>query len=704
MSQPARFERIDGVGVVTLDNPPVNALSLELRTAIRDAFQEGLDDADVEAFVLTGGGRMFSAGADITEFDSGRSNEPPTLRDLIDLIEDSGKPVVAAMHGNAMGGGLELPLACHARVATSGTRVGLPEVNIGIVPGAGGTQRLPRLVGVKAALDIIVTGKPIPAEKAEKIGLVDEVVPAGGDLVAAGVALAKKLAAADSPPPKTRDRDAHLAEARENPSVFDDYRKSIARRARGYEAPFACIDCVQASVEKPFEEGVDFERDTFQRLRTSDQAKALRHVFFAERQASKVSGVDADTAEYPIRKATVLGCGTMGGGIAMCFANAGIPVTVREHDQAALDRGMDIIRKNYAATVSKGRMSQEAMDACMALITPTLEMDVAAADADIVIEAVFENMDLKKEIFTQLHELCSPDTVLATNTSSLDVNEIASVTSRPEQVLGTHFFSPANVMKLLEIVRAEKTSPEALKTVMSLSKRIGKVGVVVGVCDSFAANRSLYAYTRQAGFLIEEGALPEQVDRVIYEFGFPMGPFAVGDLAGIDVGYKIRQHRGRPEGKRYSDIADKLYEMDRYGQKTRKGWYRYEEGSRTPIPDPEVTELIIQTSKDLGIERREISDEEILQRCMYPMINEGARILEEGIVERASDFDLVWLYGYGFPRYRGGPMFWADQLGLDHVYEKMLEFYEKDPDWLEPAPLLAKLAKEGGTFGGWSGS
>jgi 3-hydroxyacyl-CoA dehydrogenase len=701
MSQPVRFERIDGVGVVTLENPPVNALSLELRTAVRDAFAEGMEDDSVEAFVLTGGGRMFSAGADITEFDSGRSNEPPTLRELIDLVEDSEKPVVAAVHGNAMGGGLELPLACHGRVATAGTRLGLPEVNIGIVPGAGGTQRLPRVVGVPAALDMIVSGRPVDARKAEKIGLVDRVVPDGGDLVAEAVMMAKDLAAAPTPPRKTRERDERLADARENPGLFDEYRTSIQRRSRGFDAPFACIGCVEAAVTEPFEGGLAFERETFQKLRTSDQAKALRHVFFAERQAGRVRGVDRDTAEYPIRKGAVLGCGTMGGGIAMCFANAGIPVAVREHEQEALDRGMAIIRKNYAATVSKGRMSQEVMDVCMGLISPTLDFDAAVTDADVVIEAVFENMDLKKEIFGRLDSLCGPQAVLATNTSSLDVNEIASVTSRPEQVVGTHFFSPANVMKLLEIVRADETSPEVLATVMSLSKRLGKVGIVVGVCDSFAANRSLYAYTRQAGFLIEEGALPEQVDRVIYDFGFPMGPFAVGDLAGIDVGYKIRQHRSRPEG-RYSDIADKLYEMGRYGQKTGKGWYRYEDG-RTPIPDPEVTELIVETSKELGIERREISDEEILQRCMYPLINEGAKILEEGIVERSSDMDLIWLYGYGFPRYRGGPMYWADQLGVDHVHEVLKGFYEEnDPDWLEPAPFLERLAREGGSFGEWS--
>ena len=699
MSAPVRFERIDGVGVITLDNPPVNALSIALRTGVRYALSEALADDAIAAVVLTGGGRMFCAGADIKEFDTGVSNESPNLPELIELVESSPKPVVAAMHGTAMGGGCELALGCHARVAAAGMRIGLPEVTLGLVPGAGGTQRLPRVLGVQAALDVIVSGRPISAENAHAGGLVDELVGPGGDLVATAVAMAKKLAAADGPPPKTRDREERLEEARQQPGLFNDYRKSIARRARGFEAPYACIDCVEVAVTKPFEEGLAFERDTFQKLRASDQSKAQRHAFFAERQANKVRGVSPDTKELPIRKGAVLGCGTMGGGIAMCFANAGIPVTVTEGEQAALDRGMKLIQGNYAATVKKGRMSQEAMDACMALITPTLDFD-SIADSDIVIEAVFENMDLKKEIFTKLDALCRPDAVLATNTSSLDVNEIAATTSRPEQVVGLHFFSPANVMKLLEIVRGDRTSPQVLATALALSKKLGKVGVVVGVCDSFAANRSLYAYSRQAGFLLEEGALPEQVDKVITDFGFPMGPFAVGDLAGVDVGYKIRQHRGRPDG-RYSDIADKLYEMGRYGQKTAKGWFRYEDG-RTPIPDPEVTELIIQTSKDLGIERREISDEEILQRCLYPLINEGARILEEGIVERSSDMDLIWLYGYGFPRYRGGPMFWADLLGVDHVYEVMKGFHEAHHDWLEPAPLLERLAKEGGTFGGWS--
>jgi len=699
MSQPVRFERTDGVGVITLENPPVNALSLALRTGIRDAVKEALEDDSLVALVVTGGGRMFSAGADITEFSSGVSNQPPTLPDLIGLLEDSLKPVVAAVHGNAMGGGCELALGCHARVAATGTKIGLPEVTLGLIPGAGGTQRLPRVLGVPAALDAIVTGKPLDAKKALAGGLVEEVVEAG-ELVATAVKLAKKLAAEGKPPTRTRDREDKIEEARKQPGLFDDYRKSIAHRARGFEAPFACIDCVEASVTKSFEDGIAFERDTFQKLRTSDQSKAQRHVFFAERQANKVRGVGPDTKELPIRKGAVLGCGTMGGGIAMNFANAGIPVIVTEGEQAALDRGIDLIRKNYAATVSKGRLSQEVMDKCMSLITPTLDLN-AVADADIVIEAVFENMDLKREIFGKLDRICRKDAILATNTSSLDVNEIAEVTSRPEQVVGLHFFSPANVMKLLEIVRGAKTSPEVLASAMSLSKKMGKVGVVVGVCDSFAANRSLYAYSRQAGFLIEEGALPEQVDRVIYDFGFPMGPFAVGDLAGIDVGYKIRQHRGIPEG-RYSDIPDKLYEMGRYGQKTGAGWFKYEKGDRTAHPDPVVTKLVLETSERLGIERREISDEEIIQRCIYPIVNEACLILEEGIVERPSDMDIIWIYGYGFPRYRGGPMFYADLVGVKHVYETIKGFYEDGHEWLKPAPLLERMAKEGRTFAEWS--
>jgi 3-hydroxyacyl-CoA dehydrogenase len=700
MSPPVRSEIRDSVGVVTLDNPPVNALSLAVRTGVRDAVTRFIGDDAVEGIVLTGGGKMFSGGADITEFDSGVSNQSPALPELIELVENSPKPVVAAIHGTAVGGGLELPLGCHVRVALAGSQVGLPEVTLGLVPGAGGTQRLPRLIGAAAALDAIVSGKFLSAEKARALGLVEELVERGDDVIDAAVAVAKRLAAAASPPPKTRDREEKLAEARAQPGLFDEHRKATAKRMRGFEAPQACIDCVEAAVTKPFDEGLAFERDTFQKLRTSEQSKAQRHAFFAEREARKVKGVGPDTKELTITRGAILGCGTMGGGIAMSFANARIPVVVTEGEQAALDRGMATIRKNYESTVSKGRMSAEDAEARLALIEPTLDFD-RVADADIVIEAVFENMDLKKDIFTRLDALCRPDAIMATNTSSLDVNEIAATTSRPQQVVGTHFFSPANVMKLLEIVRGEKTSPEVLATTLTLAKRLGKVGVVVGVCDSFAANRMLYPYTRQAQFLLEEGALPEQVDRVLYDFGFPMGPFAVGDLAGIDVGYKVRQHRPQPKDLRSSNIADKLYHMGRYGQKTGQGWYKYEKGSRTPIPDPEVADLILQTSRDLGVDRRDISDEEILRRCLYPLINEGAKILEERIAQRSSDLDVIWLHGYGFPRYRGGPMFWADSLGLGHVYAVMKQFHETHRDWLEPAPLLKRLAKEGGTFGDW---
>ena len=702
MPHPVRFDRVEGVGVVTLDNPPVNAFSLSQRIGVREALTNGLQDPDILAFVICGSGRMFSAGADIREFDTGVAAESPTLPELISLIEDSPKPVVCALHGTAVGGGCELSLACHSRVAVTGTRIGLPEVTLGIVPGAGGTQRLPRLIGVLPALDAIVSGKPMIAERALELGLIDELTDDSDELLKISVSVARRLAIEPGPPHKTRDRDSQLLEVRDRPELFDEFRSRIARRARGFEAPFACIDCVEAATTMPFEQGLAFEREVFLRCRSSDQSLAQRHAFFAEREARKVSGLGPETPQLDIRCAAVLGCGTMGSGIAMCFVNAGIPVIVIESEQGMLDRGMEMIRKNYTSTVSKGRMTEEEAEARLTLIEPTLEFE-RVSEADIVIEAVFEDMDLKKKIFTRLDALCRAEAILATNTSSLDVNAIAAVTGRPEQVVGTHFFSPANVMRLVEIVRGHQTSPEVIATVLTLSKRLGKVGVVVGVCDSFAANRMLYPYSRQAQFLIEEGAFPEQVDRVIQDFGFPMGPFALSDLAGIDVGWRVRQHRehSRPKHLRYSAIADRLYEMGRYGQKTSKGWYQYEEGSRIPIPDPDVVDLVLGTSKELEIDRREISDEEILQRCMYPLINEGARILEEGIAQRASDLNVVWLYGFGFPRYRGGPMFYADSLGLRHVYEVMQNFYEIHQDWLEPAPLLERLAREDRTFAEW---
>ena len=688
--------------MVTLDNPPVNAFSLSQRIGVKEALTNGLQDPDILAFVICGSGRMFSAGADIREFDTGVAAESPTLPELISLIEDSPKPVVCALHGTAVGGGCELSLACHSRVAVTGTRIGLPEVTLGIVPGAGGTQRLPRLIGVLPALDAIVSGKPMIAERALELGLIDGLTDDSDELLKTSVSVALRLAIEPGPPHKTRDRDSQLLKVRDRPELFDEFRSRIARRARGFEAPFACIDCVEAATTMPFEQGLAFEREVFLRCRSSDQSLAQRHAFFAEREARKVSGLGPETPQLDIRCAAVLGCGTMGSGIAMCFVNAGIPVIVIESEQGMLDRGMEMIRKNYTSTVSKGRMTEEEAEARLTLIEPTLEFE-RVSEADIVIEAVFEDMDLKKKIFTRLDALCRAEAILATNTSSLDVNAIAAVTGRPEQVVGTHFFSPANVMRLVEIVRGHQTSPEVIATVLTLSKRLGKVGVVVGVCDSFAANRMLYPYSRQAQFLIEEGAFPEQVDRVIQDFGFPMGPFALSDLAGIDVGWRVRQHRehSRPKHLRYSAIGDRLYEMGRYGQKTSKGWYQYEEGSRIPIPDPDVVDLVLGTSKELEIDRREISDEEILQRCLYPLINEGARILEEGIAQRASDLDVVWLYGFGFPRYRGGPMFYADSLGLRHVYEVMQNFYEIHQDWLEPAPLLERLAREDRTFAEW---
>ena len=702
MPHPIRFDQIEAVGVITLDNPPVNAFSLSQRIGVSEAITAGLQDPAIQAFVICGSGRMFSAGADIREFDTGVAAESPTLSDLISLIEDSPKPVVCAMHGTALGGSCELSLACHSRVAVVGSRIGLPEVTLGIVPGAGGTQRLPRLIGVLPALDAIVSGKPMTAEKAHELGLVDNLADDLDDLLEISVSVAHRLSVQPEPPIKTRERDSHLLEAQNGPELFDNFRSRISRRARGFEAPFACIDCVEAATTMPFEKGLAFERETFLRCRSSNQSLSQRHAFFAEREVRKVRGLRTETSQIELKCAAVVGCGTMGSGIAMCFANAGIPVIVTESKQDMLDRGMEMIRKNYTSTVSKGRMSGDEAEARLALIKPTLEFE-RVSEADVVIEAAFEDMDLKKKIFRDLDALCKTDAILATNTSSLDVNAIAATTQRPEQVVGTHFFSPANIMRLVEIVRGDHSSPEVLSTILNLTKRLGKVGVVVGVCDSFAANRMLYPYSRQAQFLIEEGAFPEQVDKVIYDFGFPMGPFALSDLAGIDVGWRIRQHRepNRPKHLRYSDIADQLYKMGRYGQKTGKGWYQYEEGSRTPIPDSEGLELIIRTSRELGIDRREISEEEILQRCMYPLINEGARILEEGIAQRASDLDIVWLYGFGFPRYRGGPMFYADSIGLKNVYEAMQGFYEIHRDWLEPAPLLERLAREDRTFAEW---
>lgn len=699
MSEAVTISTRDGVAVITLDSPPVNGLGSAVRNGLHAALESALRDDGVQALVVTGSGKMFCGGADIREFGQPPPPGTPYLPTVIDAIEASTKPVVAAIHGFALGGGLELALGCHLRVAAAGTRVALPEVTLGIVPGAGGTQRLPRLIGIPAALDVIVTGKMIPAAEAQVLGLLDAVVD--GDIVEAAVLEARRLVDEQVPIRRTSTLDDRVAESRNEPEIFTDFRKKMARRARGFEAPFACVECVEAAANLPFSDGVAKERETFTKLLASDQSKAQRHAFFAERQVSKIADVPRDTPLQPINTAAVIGCGTMGGGIAMNFANAGIPVTVFEVSQDAVDKGVAIITKNYAATVAKGRLSQTQMDTRLGLISTTVSYD-DLADADIVIEAVFEDMDLKKQVFAQLDTACKPDAILATNTSTLDVDEIASATQRPDKVIGTHFFSPANVMKLMENVRGAKSSAQTIATIMKLSKRIGKVGVLVGICDGFVGNRMLYAYRRQADFLLEEGALPHQIDKVIYDFGMPMGPYAMGDLAGLDVGWRIRQRQAatRPSHLRYSPMADRVCELGRFGQKTGAGWFRYEPGSRTPIPDPIVNDLVLQVSAEKGFERREIGDQEILERCMYPLVNEGAKILEEGLAQRASDVDVVWMYGYGFPRYRGGPMFWADLVGVKTIYDVMARLHDEHGDyWLEPAPLLKRLAEEGKGFG-----
>ncbi|MEE8279352.1 MAG: 3-hydroxyacyl-CoA dehydrogenase NAD-binding domain-containing protein [Alphaproteobacteria bacterium] len=697
MTELVQYAKRRTVGVIILDNPPVNALGSAVREGLVKRLEQGASDADIKALVLLGGGRCFSAGADIQEFGKPPKPGALTLREVIERTEDCPKPVVAAIHEAALGGGLELALGCHYRLGARSARVGLPEVKLGLIPGAGGTQRLPRLIGVEAALKIILSGEAISAEEASALGILDQVLD--GDLLEGAVAFAERLVADGRPPRKTRELSDKLREAEDKPGLFDGIRKGIERRARGLIAPQLCIESVENALSLPFEEGIAKERAFFLRCRDSDQSKAQRHVFFAERQAAKIPDVPADAPSPPINSAAVVGCGIMGGGIAMNFANAGIPVRVLEVSKEALDKGLGVVRGNYAASVSRGRISEADMEARMGLIGGTSDYgDIAGAD--IVIEAVFEDMGVKQEVFRTLDRVCKADTILTTNTSTLDVNEIAAATARPDKVMGTHFFSPANVMRLMENVRGEKTSKETVAAVTRLAKTLGKVGVLVGVCDGFVGNRMLHTYTRQANFLLEEGALPQQVDKVIYDFGFPMGPFAMGDLAGLDVGWRIRQRRAktRPKDERTSPIADRICEMGRFGQKSGAGWYRYEEGSRNPIPDPEIEDLIVGVSKELGIARREIGDQEILERCLYPLINEGAKILAEGVALRAGDIDVIWIYGYGFPVHRGGPMYYADSLGPKTVLDTMSGLHEAHGEMLEPAPPLVRMAKEGKRF------
>ncbi len=687
------YDRHGQVAVLTVDNPPVNVLSPGVPEGILKGLERGTSDEEVKAFVLIGAGRSFIAGADIKTFTLPR-DQVPDIPNLVAGVASTPKPIIAALHGSALGGGLEVALGCHYRVAAPSTRLGFPEVKLGLLPGAGGTQRLPRLIDAQKALELITTGNPIEAEEAQGLGLVDKLVH--DDLLEAALVYAEEVIRGGATLRHISEMEPKLNAPFD--AFFTEARKQVTKKARGLEAPLRCVDALQAAVTLPFEEGLKRERELFMEALESDQSKALRHIFFAEREAAKVPGLKEVTPKE-VRQAAVIGAGTMGGGIAMNFANAGVKVKVLETSSENLERGLSTVRKNYRRTVEKGRLSQEEMDERLDLIEGVLNYDVLD-DADLIIEAVFEDMDVKKEVFGKLEAVASQDAVLATNTSTLDVNELAASTSHPDKVLGTHFFSPANVMKLLEVVRADETSDEALATALSLAKKMRKVPVVVGVCDGFVGNRMIHKYTREANFLVEEGALPQQVDGVMKDFGMAMGPFAMGDLAGLDVGYRIRQRQAetRDPNERYSEVSDKVHNLGRLGQKTGAGFYHYEEGSRQPIPDPEIEDLIVQHSKDIGIERRDISDEEILKRLMYGLVNEGAKILEEGIAQRASDIDVIYVYGYGFPAHRGGPMFYAEQVGLEEVYKDIQHFHEVHGKLWEPAPLLERLAGEGKGF------
>lgn len=697
MNSVVNYHAHGSIGVITIDSPPVNALSVAVRQGMLDALSEALADGSVNAVVLNCAGRTFIAGADITEFDS--PPQAPWLDEVIAAFEASPKPIVAAIHGTALGGGLETALGCHYRVAIASAKCGLPEVTLGLVPGAGGTQRLPRLVGPQAALEMIASGVPIGAARALELGLVDQLV--GGDLLEGAIAFAHGLASSVTPLRRVRDLSEKLAGV--DPGMFEAARKEYEKKKRGFEAPQRAIDCVEIATATAIDEGLRREREIFDGCLHSVQSKAQRHLFFAERTASKVPDVPKDTPVRALRSGAVIGAGTMGGGIAMNFANAGIPVFLVDASQEGLDRGLAVIAKNYSSGVNKGRMTQAQMDATMALIRPTLSYG-DLSEVDIVIEAVFEEMDLKKSVFKELDKVCKPDAILATNTSTLDIDEIAASISRPEQVIGLHFFSPANIMRLLEIVRGKKTAKDVIATAFALSKSIRKVGVLVGVCDGFVGNRMVHPYIREALFLLEEGATPNQVDKAIYEFGMAMGPHAMSDLAGLDVGWRIRKRQAasRPADERYSEIADKICEMGHYGQKTGRGFYHYDPVTRVATPDLEVEALCEAEAARKQIERRTVSDQEIVERCIYALINEGARILEEGIALRASDIDIIYVYGYGFPAFRGGPMCYADSVGLDKVYERVLAFHEIHGALWEPAPLLARLAQAGGSFANWT--
>ncbi|MDH3373844.1 MAG: 3-hydroxyacyl-CoA dehydrogenase NAD-binding domain-containing protein [Gammaproteobacteria bacterium] len=691
MSSRVSYQIVDEIGVITVDNPPVNALSQAVRQGLLDAIREAQTDAS-RAVLIHCEGRTFIAGADITEF--GKPPVEPYLPSLLNEIEASRKLVVAALHGTALGGGLETALASHYRIALDSAKVGLPEVNLGLLPGAGGTQRVPRLAGIEAALDLIVSGAPIPASRAAEIGLVDKV--ASGDVLDEAIAYVHELLEQRAPIRRTSELDVTPV----NNAVFDDYRKNLAKKARSQTAPQRIVDCIEAASTLSFEAGLKTERELFMECMRDPQSASLQYMFFAEREAAKVRGMSRDTARRDIKTVGIIGGGTMGGGIAMSFANAGIPVTLIEINDEALERGLSIVDKNYAGSVKRGKLSEDKAASCRRLITGATDYG-ALADADLVIEAVFEDPNLKKEIFARLDATCKPGAILATNTSYQDVNAIAAATNRPESVLGMHFFSPANIMKLLEVVRADKTADDVLATVMALAKRIRKVAVVSGVCYGFIGNRMLQGYFREAQLCLIEGGTAESIDAAMYDWGMAMGPISVADLAGLDVGYKARQalpedQRGDPRSYR---VPDALVEMDRLGQKSGAGFYSYDPATRKKSSDPTVLEVVEREAKQLGIDRHPITADEIVDRLIYALVNEGLGILEEGIAQRPSDIDVVYVYGYGFPAWRGGPMHYADSVGLDTVLARIKEFGERfgEENWT-PAPLLEKLVAEKSTI------
>jgi 3-hydroxyacyl-CoA dehydrogenase len=703
MSDLVRYEIRDRVAVVTIDNPPVNALSAGVPEGLSEAVARAEQDEAADAIVLIGAGTTFIAGADINIFKELTTREQSLERSeavhvRLKSLEDVDKPLVAAIHGHALGGGLEFAMACHYRVAAPTAKVGQPEVQLGFIPGAGGTQRLPRLCGVELALEMCTDGKPISAARARDAGILDAVIDA--DLLDGAIAFAKACAAAKERR-RTRDLRNRISERESGLAACEAVRATLSRASRGARAPFAAVDAIEACVTLDFERGSRREMELFADCVLSTESKAMRHLFFAEREVAKVPGVPRDTPTRAIKRAAVVGAGTMGGGIAMAYANAGIPVLPKDVDQASVDRGMSIIRKNYESTMAKGRMTPEAMSRTLALITPSTSYD-RFADVDIVVEAVFENLGLKKSVFAEIANVTRPDAILASNTSTLDIDEFAAASGRPERVIGHHFFSPANVMKLLEIVRGRATSTEVIATSLKLARQLNKVGVVVGNCFGFVANRMLAYYMREAYLLLEEGATVSQIDNALTAFGYPVGPFGMQDIAGIDVGWRIRQYlksvgKTRAEGPQ-SAVPDRLYEMGRYGQKTGAGWYRYEPGSRTRIPDPIVEDIAADEAAKRGITRRGVSDEHIIARIMTALANEGAQVLAEGYAIRAGDIDVVYVHGFGFPRHRGGPMFYADTVGLPTVLARVNEYRQWFGDYWQPSPLLETLASQGRGF------